>query len=443
MNFSGNEARRDEILSHLGHEKISDLFLQVPSELLYPDIDISSGLDEQSLGKHFQELSAANGPSLGGLRFQGGGFYHHYIPAVVDYVSSMGSFTTAYTPYQAEVSQGTLQSLFEYQTYIAEITGMEVVNASHYDGATAYAEAFRMMYEANRRKGKRILVYSSISREYSEILDTYLQFTEAQIEYRDLFSRDGRSGEIEIPSDCAAVSVSLPDVHGRVAEIRHLAEMCKKAGTLLHIHGDPLLMSVISSPGQLGADVYTGEGQVLGIPVNLGGPYLGIFAVSGKLLRKIPGRIAGETVDTMGKRGFVLALSTREQHIRRERASSNICTNQGLMALRALVYMSAMGRDGLQTVARRCIHNAHYLIEGLRDLDSVSIDEPDALHFREIRITCDYSVDKLMKYAETQGITPGIPVDKNSILVSTTEIHEKEDLDSLIALFHTLSRQEG
>ncbi|AHC13458.1 aminomethyl-transferring glycine dehydrogenase subunit GcvPA [Salinispira pacifica] len=442
MNFSGNEARRDEILSHLGHVKISDLFAQIPNKLLYPEIPLNTGLDEHSLRRHFQDLSDANASALGGIRFQGGGFYTHYIPSVVDYVSSMGSFTTAYTPYQAEVSQGTLQSLFEYQTYISEITGMENVNASHYDGATAYAEAFRMMYEANKRKGGRILVYSQISREYREILDTYLQFTDAVIEYRDLFESDANAAEIQLPEDCAALSVSLPDFHGRVADIRNLADRCKEAGILLHIHGDPLLLSVITPPGQLGADVYTGEGQVLGIPVNLGGPHLGIFAVSGKLLRKIPGRIAGETVDSNGKRGFVLALSTREQHIRRERASSNICTNQGLMALRALVYMSAMGRDGLQTVARKCIHNAHYLISGLRKLTGIEIDQPDALHFRELRVTCDYSVDKLMKYAESQGITPGIPVDENSILVSTTEIHGEDELDRLIELFKTFDQQE-
>ncbi len=438
MNFSGNEARFDEILGVLNLGEVGDLFSQIPDSLRYPKINLPNGMDERSIRQHFAALAAKNSGLSGMTNFSGGGHYYHYIPAAVDYISSLGNFTTAYTPYQAEVSQGTLQTLFEYQTYLAELTGMETVNASHYDGATAFAEAIRMMYESNSKAGKRILIASEINPEYREVLTTYMQFTDAEITYADFFD-----GDIEVPEDCAAVSLFLPDYFGRVGDIADFARSLSRRGILLHIHADPLLLSVINSPGSLGADVYTGEGQVLGLPVNFGGPYLGIFAVRGRLLRKMPGRLAGETRDDKGRRGFVLALSTREQHIRREKASSNICTNQGLMAVRAIVYMAALGRDGLTRVAKRCISNVHYLMDRVSKIGGVNIGRRADVHFREFALDCDFPVDKLLSEGKKRGIIPGIPLDERSILISTTELQKSGQLDDLVTLIADTAARGG
>ena len=436
MTFSGNELRVEEILKSLNCTDISQLFDQIPSHLLFPQTNMAEGLDEMALREHIETLAKKN-PRIG-LSFAGAGFYRHYIPTVVDYVSSLGSFATAYTPYQAEVSQGTLQILFEYQTYLAELTGMDVVNASHYDGATAFAEALRMLLEANKKRGKRIIIISTLNPEYREIIHTYLQCTAAEIDYLDIFQEQ----PLAIPPDCCAVSVILPDYYGRVADISALSRQCREAGVFLHIHGDPLLCAVTTPPGILGADVYTGEGQCLGIPVNMGGPYLGIFAVSAKFPRKMPGRVVGETSDQQNRRGFVLALSAREQHIRRAKASSNICTNQGLMALKALVYMAAMGRDGLQTVAKRCISNTHYLMGKLATIQGVTVLQADVLHFREFVISCEFPIERLVKAGEEAGMVVGVALDANTLLVSTTEVHKPEDLDAYIALCKRVAENE-
>jgi glycine dehydrogenase subunit 1 len=429
MNFSGNEARIEEILDVMNLGSLEDLFKQIPKELRYPAIDLPDGMDERSIRQHFAALARKNAGLTGMANYSGGGHYFHYIPAAVDYVSSLGQFATAYTPYQAEVSQGTLQTLFEYQTYLTELTRMEVVNASHYDGSTAFAEALRMMYEANKKTGNTIVIANRINPEYREVAETYMQFTDADVVYADVFDPD-----FELPEKAAALSLFLPDYHGRVADVADLAVRAKERGMLLHIHGDPLLLSLITPPGDLGADVYTGEGQVLGIPVNFGGPYLGIFAVRGKLVRKMPGRLAGETTDDQDRRGFVLALSTREQHIRREKATSNICTNQGLMAVRAIAYMAALGRDGIKRVAKRCVSNAHYLIGKLNNLSGVTVEDPQALHFREMLITCDFPVDKLFSTGEKAGIIPGIQLDEHRLLISTTELQTRDQLDQLVEL---------
>ena len=450
MNFSGNELRIKEVLHALNYEDISQLFDQIPSELRYPDIAMPDGLDEISLRKHIEALAEKNPQPV--TSFRGAGFYHHYIPSVVDYIASLGSFSTTYTPYQAEVSQGTLQMLFEYQSYLAEITAMDLVNASHYDGATAFAEALRMLFEANKKRGNRICILSRLNPEYTEIIQTYMKFTGANIEYADVLSDSTdvlsdstdvlSDSTVEIPDDCCVLSVALPDYYGRVADVSDIAARCREAGVLFHVHADPLLCSVTVPPGELGADVYTGEGQVLGIPVNMGGPYLGIFAARSDFQRKIPGRIVGETCDLQGRRGFVLALSTREQHIRREKASSNICTNQGLMALRASVYMAAMGRDGLQTVANRCISNVHYLMEKLSEVQGFSVDHSDVLHFREFVLRSEFPVKNLLIAGEKRGIASGVLLDNNTVLVSSTEIHTPEDLDGYIELCMEVAKNE-
>lgn len=429
MNFSGNDRRSGEVLDRLGLKKIEELFSHIPQEHRYPNIALPNGMDEQSVQRHFQHLAEKNQAALPRLNFCGAGHYYHYIPAAVNYISSLGQFTTAYTPYQAEVSQGTLQTLFEYQTFISNISQMECVNASHYDGATAFAEAMRMLYEANKKRGNTLIIASVINPEYREVLETYMQFTEAHVEYRDIFS-----DELQIPDDCAAVSLFLPDYFGRVADVRSLCVKVKESGALLHIHADPLLTCISQTPGELGADAYTAEGQVLGIPVSFGGPNLGIFAVNSSLIRRMPGRIAGETVDNHGQRGFVLALSTREQHIRREKASSNICTNQGLMALRAAAYVASMGTDGLRKVGISCISNIHYLMKRLDEISGVSVEHKADVHFREAVLFFEQGVETIIEECNKRNIIPGIQIDSHRLLVSVTEVHKKEDMDELIEL---------
>lgn len=436
MNFHENELRIGKALEALNYEDISQLFDQIPSKFRYPDIDFPKGIDELSLRRHIESLAKQN--SQPPISFCGAGFYHHYIPAVVDYISSLGNFATAYTPYQAEVSQGTLQTLFEYQSYLAELTAMDVVNASHYDGATAFAEALRILLYTNSRRGKKIIIFSLLNPEYVEIIQTYMQGSDAEVEYRDIFDKSTFS----IPDDCCAVSLALPDYHGRVADISGIGELCKKNNVLFHIHADPLLCSLIEPPGNLGADIYTGEGQPLGIPVSMGGPYLGIFAVTSQLQRKIPGRLVGETCDKQNRRGFVLALSTREQHIRREKAISNICTNQGLMALRAIVYMAAMGRHGLETAAQKCISNIQYLMDNISTIPGFKVDRPELPHFREFMLACDFPVEKLLNAGGESGILPGLSLSENTLLVSSTEKHSSEDLDAYLELCSRVAKNE-
>ncbi len=366
------------MLSTLGLSSVADLFNGIPNAFRYPALSLPQPLTELEALQSFHELASRNqNPPLS---FVGGGAYRHFIPSVVPYLSSRGEFATSYTPYQAEVSQGTLQAIYEYQSMVADLLGMDVVNASHYDGATALAEAVIMSMRASRDSRKKIILSAAIHPLYREVIRTYLQ---GMTGVTTLFTgdipnpHDGALSAAElaelVDENTASLVVAWPDFFGRMLDLNGLAEKVHEKGALLIVHTNPIALGIYRSPGSFGADIVTAEGQPLGIPLSFGGPYLGIFACREALVRRMPGRLVGETVDRDGRRGYVLTLSTREQHIRREKATSNICTNQGLMALRAAIYLSAVGKHGLRAVSEICSMRAEYAARKIAAIPGFSV----------------------------------------------------------------------
>ncbi|MFW6039592.1 MAG: aminomethyl-transferring glycine dehydrogenase subunit GcvPA, partial [Gemmatimonadota bacterium] len=357
-----SDADRRAMLSKVGVADVEDLYSDIPAGLrLGRDLDVPTALSEWEAVRGVVELAARNAELVS---FAGGGMYDHYVPAAVDHIIRRSEFYTAYTPYQPEVAQGTLQVIYEFQTMICELTGMDVANASMYDGPTATAEATVMARSVRRRD--RVFAARSLHPHSRKVTNTYLEGLGNELELIDygpdgLLDLDALKGALAASDDdVAAVLVQYPNFFGGIESLAPIAEAVHEAGALLVVQADPVLLPVLRSPGALGADVVTAEGQPLGNPPSYGGPVVGLFAASEKLVRKMPGRIVGATVDEEGRRGYVLTLQTREQQIRRERATSNICTNQGLMALAATVYMALVGRSGLRQVAETSIQNAHY-----------------------------------------------------------------------------------
>jgi len=363
--------------------------------------------------------------------FVGGGYYYHYIPASVNAIGSDGSFSTAYTPYQAEASQGTLQALFEYQTYTAELLKMDVVNASHYDGATALAEAIRLAQGVHPSR-KKVLVLGALNPEYEQICRTYSEPLDVEFEFLDDFLPGTPTfSTIDLALFFAVVAVT-PDYYGRVHDLRGISQLVHDGGALFIVHTDPLYCAIFEPPGLLGADIVTAEGQPLGIPVSFGGPYLGIFALRNSLIRRMPGRLAGETKDSRGNRMFVLTLSTREQHIRREKAASNICTNQGLMALRALAYMAVMGSPGMTRVAQACVEGVEYFRQQLEKIPGYTVPS-GGTHFRELLVRTTKPARHIVEALKSRGFQGGIPVSPQEILFSLTEVHALRDIDDFLS----------
>ena len=412
------------MMEFLGIQSLDELFQAVPAAHRYPDITISDGMAEQDVVKELRRMADKNSSAEKTHWFLGGGVYRHYIPAVVDSVISRGEFFTAYTPYQPEVSQGTLQAVFEFQTMIAELYGMEVVNASHYDGATSMAEAALMALRCSRGR-KKILLDQGIHPEYREVLETYLTGSEGFI------------GEGDPDDETACFITAYPSFTGELKDLKSLGEKVHEAGALFVVHADPLACGLFLSPGEAGADIVTGEGQPLGLPMNSGGPLLGLFATTKKLIRKMPGRVVGQTSDAEGRAGCVLTFSAREQHIRRDKATSNICSNQGLMALAAAVYMAAMGRQGIRETARLCYDKAVYAAEQIAQLSaySVNLDQP---YFREFVVTCPEDAELITARLREKGIIAGLPLGcfeekaGKKILVCVTELNTKNEIDLLV-----------
>ncbi len=347
----------------MGFPALEDLFKDVPASYRFPKLNLPPALTEMEAMAELREISAANNTVQDLVCFLGAGAYNHYSPPVIDSIIRRGEFYTAYTPYQPEVSQGTLQAIFDYQSLIAALTGMEVSNASHYDGATAVAEAVSLAYANFRGKRSRIVLSPALHPQYRETLRTYNNGMPIEIvgDQGDHALQKGPEAlEQYIDNNTALVIVQYPDFFGRVYDLTALAKKAHEAGALLAVSVNPIALGMLTPPGQFGADIVTGEGQPLGIPLSYGGPYLGIFATRQEYVRKMAGRLVGETVDNRGQRAYVLTLTAREQHIRREKATSNICTNQGLMALASTVYMSLLGKHGLRQVAELCYHKAHY-----------------------------------------------------------------------------------
>lgn len=360
-------SERGEMLAVLGLESIDALFADVPAEQRYPDLDLPPALAEMELIRLLRALAEKNVDLDHKPSFLGAGAYRHFIPAVVDHILRRGEFCTAYTPYQAEVSQGTLTAIYEYQTMVARLVGMEVANASMYDGATALAEAALMAARITHRQS--ILISATVHPEHRQVLTTYTQGMGLSI--RDI-PYDTKQGTTELVAqegmlddEVACVIVQHPNFFGCLEDLAELGKAAHEVEALFVVSVDPIAMGLFKPPGEYGADIVIGEGQALGNPLSFGGPYLGLFACREKHLRQMPGRLVGMTKDRQGKRGFVLTLQTREQHIRREKATSNICSNEALAALAATVYLAVMGKEGLRQVAELCYHKAHYAAQNI------------------------------------------------------------------------------
>ncbi len=417
---------RRKMLDRLGLSSVRELFADIPEKHRYPELKLPDGLSEMELCAEMNSLASRNRSAADSLWFLGGGIYRHYIPAVVDAVLTRGEFLTAYTPYQPEVSQGTLQALFEFQTMIAEVYGMEVVNASHYDGAAAMAEAALMALRCKRGR-KKIVLDTGIHPEYRDVLLTYLEGSDAVLS-------EGR------PDDESACFITAnPSFSGELKDLKVLAEETHAAGALFIVHADPLSCGLVEPPGACGADIVTGEGQPLGIPMSYGGPTLGLFATTKALIRKMPGRVVGQTMDAGGRAGCVLTFSAREQHIRREKATSNICSNQGLMALAAAVYMAALGKQGFRETARLIYDKTAYASSVLSGLKGFSLKETGPF-FREFVLSCPRPAAELARDLEDRGIFPGLPLShfegygKDELLVCVTEMNSKDEIDRLAAV---------
>jgi glycine dehydrogenase subunit 1 len=433
--MTGND--REEMLKSLGLDTVEGLFSDIPSEVrLKRQLDLPDPLSEYELKKHMKELAGRNVSAEENVCFLGAGVYDHYIPSIVKHITSREEFYTAYTPYQPEISQGMLQAIFEYQTMICELTGMYVSNASHYDGATAAAEAASMALNATGRG--EVLVSVALNPEYRKVIETYARYNGSSV--AEIGLKDGRTDfealEAKISENTAAVLVQSPNFFGILEEMKEVPELAHKKGSLAIAIVDPISLGILKSPGEYGFDIAAGEGQPLGNPMNFGGPYLGFLASTKELLRKIPGRIVGQTIDKAGRRGFVLTLQAREQHIRREKAVSNICSNQALNALAAVVYLTALGKQGLKEVCELCVSKSHYAYEKL--LETGRFEKVfNAPFFKEFTLKSSTPVSELNKRLLTEGITGGFDVGgyypdlKDCWLVAVTEKRTRQEIERL------------
>jgi len=435
------EAERQEMMAAIGIQDVDELFADVPADFRYPPLDLPEPLTEMEVMRELEMMAADNANLREFASFLGAGAYNHFVPAIVDTVISRGEFYTAYTPYQPEISQGTLQAAFEYQSMVAALTGMEVVNASHYDGATAVAEAAIMAVNIQRHKRRTIIVSPSVHPQYRQVLRTYTQGMEMKIIGDDLDGNDFHALIDLCDKDTALVIVQNPDFLGQLhtpQEMQDLADAVHAKGALLAVATDPIALGLLTPPGDYGADIVTAEGHVLGNSVSFGGPYLGIFAFRQKYVRKSSGRLVGETIDVDGNKGYVLTLSTREQHIRREKATSNICSNQALNALAAAAYLAAMGKHGLRQVAELSWHKAHYAARQIAQLEGYEVvsDKP---FFKEFVVKCPRPVAEINQYLlEEYGIIGGYDLSQeypdlgDAMLLCVTEMNAREEIDDLV-----------
>jgi glycine dehydrogenase subunit 1 len=433
-------AEREEMLRAVGVRSVDDLFDAVPKKFRFPKLDLPPRQTEMEITNQLSDLANGNGSVKDMICFLGAGAYNHYIPSAVDAIISRGEFFTAYTPYQPEISQGTLQAIFEYQTLIANLTGMDASNASHYDGATATAEAVILAHAHFRGKRTKMVLSPALNPMYRETVRTYTQgYEDIKIAGDD--AKDPLASPDDliklIDTDTALVIVQYPDFFGRIYDYTKLGEAAHKMGALFAVAVNPIALGLLKPPSEFGADIVVGEGQPLGIPLSMGGPYLGMFATKKDLVRKISGRLVGETVDQDGKRGYVLTLTAREQHIRREKATSNICSNQGLMALASAVYLSLLGKNGLHQVAELCYQNAHYAAKQIASAKGFKVRSATPF-FHEFIVECPMPVAELNTHLLGHGILGGYdlsqdyPSLKNCMLVAVTEMNSKDDIDMFV-----------
>jgi glycine dehydrogenase subunit 1 len=436
------ESDREAMLKVVGVNRLEDLFMDVPDRHRFPNLELPAALSEMEAVEELQDIAGANENTRDLVSFLGAGAYNHYIPAAVDSLLRRGEFYTAYTPYQPEISQGTLQAIFEYQSLVAALTGMEVCNASHYDGATAVAEAVNMAFAHYRGKRCKVVTSPAVNPQYRETMRTYLPNEEIQIVGDSPESGTWLSQKPEaliplIDFNTALVIVQYPDFFGRIYDLTGLAKATHQMGALLCVAVYPTALGMLTPPGDFGADIVTGEGQPLGIPLSYGGPYLGLFATRKDYVRKMAGRLVGETVDNHDQREYVLTLTAREQHIRREKATSNICTNQGLMALASTIYMSLLGKIGLRKVAELCYHKAHYAATCVSAAPGFSLAYKDEF-FNEFVLHCPLPVSEINDHLLEHGVLGGYdltqaygPSMKNDMLIAVTEMNHRDDIDLL------------
>ncbi len=439
MNFVPHtDAEREEMLARIGVRDVKELFKAVPAAYRFPKVSLPEPVSEIEIMGELREMSEANADLQHYPCFLGAGAYNHYVPSVVDHILSRSEFYTAYTPYQPEVSQGTLQAIFEYQTMICALTGMEVSNASHYDGATAMAEAVITAVSASRGRRKKIILSPAIHFEYRETVRTYTQGMELTIIGDETLDNDPSALCDMVDGQTACLIVQNPDFLGRIMDLEGLADTVHTHKALLVVACDPISLGMLKPPGEFDADIVLGEGQPLGNALSFGGPYLGFFTCKKKLVHRMAGRLVGQTIDTKGKTGYVLTLATREQHIRRERASSNICTNQGLNVLAAAVYMAALGKRGLSQVAQLCYHKAHYAAQSIAQLDGYKVDLATPF-FKEFVVQCSRPVAEINeKLLEDYGIVGGYDLGRvypdfsTHMLLCVTEMNTARQIDELI-----------
>ncbi|MBK7451753.1 MAG: aminomethyl-transferring glycine dehydrogenase subunit GcvPA [Anaerolineales bacterium] len=431
------------MLETVGVKSLDDLFEAIPAAHRFPELNLPPALTEMEAAAHLGDMAATNENVRDHLiSFLGAGAYNHYIPSVVDHMLRRGEFYTAYTPYQPEISQGTLQAIFEYQSLMTNLTGMDVSNASHYDGATATAEAVNLAFAQFRGKRKKVVMSPTVHPQYREVIRTYSQGMGIE-EAGDDPNADleaGPEGLMSLVDDkTMLVVVQYPDFFGRIYDYTKLIDDAHAKGALVCIVANPTALLMLKTPASMGADIVVGEAQPFGIPLWYGGPYLGFFTTKKSYVHKMAGRLIGETMDNRGNRSYVLTLTAREQHIKRERATSNICSNQGLLALAASVYMSVLGKSGLQEVANLCYQKAHYAATELSKVDGFGMCFTDPF-FHEFVLCCPKPASEVNQYLLDNGILGGYdlgndyPSLKNHLLVAVTEMNSKDEIDTLVEI---------
>ena len=438
---------RDAMLQTIGVKSLDDLFTAIPAKHRFPKLDLPPALTEMEAMAELSGIAQANENVRGDLiSFLGAGMYNHYIPSVVDHILRRGEFYTAYTPYQPEISQGTLQAIFEYQSLMCTLTGMDVSNASHYDGATATAEAVSLAYAQYRGKRRKVLMSPSLHPQYRAVVRTYTQGMGVETAGDDESSLglDNEAFVNQVDENTCLVIVQYPDFFGRVYDYTKLIDAVHAKGALVCVVANPTALAMYKTPGSMGADIVVGDGQPLGIPMWYGGPSVGFFTTRKNMVHKMAGRLVGETVDNRGQRSYVLTLTAREQHIKRERATSNICTNQGLIALGTAVYLSLLGKTGLRQVAELCYQKAHYAAKELSQIEGMGLcfTEP---FFHEFALCVNRPVEEVNAHLLEHGILGGYdlgqdyPALKDHMLIAVTEMNSKEDIDTLVEVLSEVS----
>ena len=440
--FPQTEGDVRDMLQKIGADSLGNLFSMIPEQIRFKgEYDLPSSKSEIEVREEFDSLGRMNTPLL---CFAGAGVYDHYTPSIVPALLRRSEFLTSYTPYQAEISQGTLHYIFEYQSMMSELTGMDISNASMYDGTTATAEAVLMAFHAGK-KARKVLVSNTVDPKTLAVVNTYAHFHGVEIEI--IAEKDGVTSIDDMKArltqgGVAGVVVQQPNYYGVVEDYSGFSDAVHESKALFIINSIAADLALLKTPGEYGADIAVGDVQSLGLPMSFGGPYAGYMCCTSKLMRKMPGRIVGMTKDNRGQRAFVLTLQAREQHIRRQKATSNICSNESLMALFATIYMSVMGKEGLKEAAQLSYDGAHYLLEKLLDTGRfrLSFDKP---FFNEFCVTFDGDIDALQKMLLDNGIMGGVKVGDDKLMFAVTEKRTKKEVDNLVALIVEFINNEG